>query len=376
MTALYCGFLALILCGSGCRIRSQNDTSNLYDAVVDQQQFVDTYNLNRMVKTARIDGSSVIIETSTWPIRFEFLTPTLFKVRYANREHFLPEYTYSVIDQRPSSPSIDVSDQGTVLKLKTSKIRIDIHKADATFAVFTNDGVERIALTKLFSDAYSDPQRVTLGQAPQKRIALGAQFRMHEAEHFYGLGQKLRGQFDQSLSWRGRKRDMQSLGEHFGNRFDGADGGANGNVMIPFLVSNRGSGLFLDTVYQSYWEFDDPAEKHWYAKADCDQDWEAGLPKCARSELRFYVMVGPDMPSVLPQYAALTGRPLMPPRWLFGFLQSRYGYANWDEVDKAVTALRQDGFPLDGIFLDLQWFGGVPGVFGDSESSIDGHSNW
>lgn len=372
---------AVVLIGiqiSSCRIRSKADDTTLESIdAVDQKKFVAAYNVKRAVTGINQDGLRVELQTTTLPIRLDFLGDRMFKIRYSNRSNFSSEYTYSIAEtfKVDSATKLTLEERDGAYILATPKMKVLVHKADGMITVVGGEGVERVALKSLFADGYTDERNRSPGQSPQKRVLLGAEFSMHEDEHFYGLGQKLRGSFDQSLSWRGRKREIQAPGDYFGNHFDGVDGAANGNVMIPFLLSNRGVGVFFDTVYQSYWEFDDPKQKHWYAKTDCDQDWQAGDPRCARSEMRFYVMVGDNAADVLSQYASLTGPAIMPPRWLFGFQQSRYGYANWDEVDAAVNSLKKDGFPLDGVFLDLQWFGGVPGVFGESDAEINSHND-
>jgi alpha-glucosidase (family GH31 glycosyl hydrolase) len=353
-----------------CRPRS-GGKAHVLGSDVDQEAFRVQFNAKRVVTGFHQDGQRVDITTATLPIRIEFLSETLFKIRYGNRSAFSSEYSFSIAeDFKPKTVSVTAVDQNNQIRMSTNSIQVLIGKDAGTMTVLNSTGQEVLALKNLFADAFADGTRQVSGKPPQKRLLLGAQFTMHDGEHFYGLGEKLRGPFDQSLDWRGRKRDDESPGDSFGNRFDGADGGANGNVMIPFLVTNRGAGLFFDTVYHTYWEFNDPAQHDWYAKMDCDQNWESGSPKCERSEMRFYVMIGAQPSDAIEQYTSLTGRPIMPPRWLLGYQQSRYGYNNWSELESATQSLRADGFPLDGIFLDLQWFGGVPGALATNDNDL------
>ena len=355
---------------TSCRSRSGGD-SHVANVDVDQETFRAQFNAKRAVTGFQQDGQRIDISTSTLPIRIEFLSETLFKIRYGNRSSFGSEYSYSIAEGfKPKTVRVNTVDQNNQIRMTTASIQLSISKDSGTMTVLNSTGQEVLALKQLFADAFSDSARQLPGRPPQKRLLLGAQFAMHDGEHFYGLGEKLRGPGDQSLDWRGRKRDVEATGDSFGNHFDGADGGANGNVMIPFLVTNRGAGVFLDTVYHTYWEFDDPAQHAWYAKMDCDQNWQSGSPKCDRSELRFYVMVGAQPADALEQYTTITGKPIMPPRWLLGYQQSRYGYNNWNELESAAQSLRKDGFPLDGIFLDLQWFGGVPGALAANDGEL------
>ncbi len=69
----------------------------------------------------------------------------------------------------------------------------------------------------------------------------------------------------------------------------------------------------------------------------------------------------------------LVGRPLVPPRKTFGLWMSEYGYRSWDHVRTVVDSLRGNRFPIDGVMLDLYWFGGVKT---DSDDTAMGRLNW
>jgi alpha-glucosidase len=75
-------------------------------------------------------------------------------------------------------------------------------------------------------------------------------------------------------------------------------------------------------------------------------------------------MTGPDLLDLRKDYMELTGRPLVPPKKMFGFWLSEYGYDNWNELEDKLKTLRANNFPLDGFVLDLQWFGGISDVTG------------
>jgi oligosaccharide 4-alpha-D-glucosyltransferase len=56
-------------------------------------------------------------------------------------------------------------------------------------------------------------------------------------------------------------------------------------------------------------------------------------------------------------YTLLTGRQELPPRWIFGNLQSRMAYRTQKEVTSVVKELQAKDFPTDAIILDFYWFG-------------------
>jgi alpha-glucosidase (family GH31 glycosyl hydrolase) len=338
------------------------------------------------------EGNVVNIETSGYPIRLEFLREDLVKIRYANAPTFAPEYTWSV-DPKAKFPGVvpTVEDLENKMIIKTSKLKVRVTESPVLLTVLDANDKVLLETKDFFADLSQDDKNKSPEFKPATRMLLGAKFTMHDDEHFYGLGEKFRGFKDKdhkimdlSLDWRGKRRDKPEDGysdiANFGNTFEGADGGANGNVVIPFLISSRGYSLYFDTHYKTIWEFHNLDQKAWYLKQDCDMDWEVtlpgesqaqGLPKCEKAEMRFYVTVSTDPKTTFSRYTEITGKPLMPPRWMLGFLQSKYGYNNWAETHEVAEKFRKGGYPLDALFLDLQWFGGVPGVH---EDGVENHT--
>lgn len=336
----------------------------------DPVEYANTLRSPRNFVSLSRQGFHFTVETSTFPVRFEFPASDIVKVRFANHKTFSDEYGYSVDPEfKWDSVKVNVEETEERVILRTSDLQVIIDKKPVHFSVLDSNGKFLLQqIDGLTADPALDQENVKPGGPQQQRLIIGAKFKMNFDDHFYGLGEKFRGPYDQSLDWRGRKRDYNASVSQMGNRFEGADGGANGNLMVPFLLNPKRYGLFLDTVYKTYWEFD--SKDTWYVKQDCDQDWAAGLPLCEKSEMRFYIVGSSSVPRVLDAYTQLTGRPLMPPRWMLGYLQSSYGYRNWNEVLSTVNRLQKDKFPVDGIFLDLQWFGGVPGMYSE-DGSVD-----
>ena len=74
----------------------------------------------------------------------------------------------------------------------------------------------------------------------------------------------------------------------------------------------------------------------------------------ATTSLAQYVIAGPQLADVVRRYVALTGAPAMPPRWAFGFQQSRWGYANATDLLAIADRFRSEGIPADALWLDIQ----------------------
>ncbi len=163
--------------------------------------------------------------------------------------------------------------------------------------------------------------------------------------HGYGLGQQFFGTNRQNGDLMTMKR---SPGTYFGNKMVRFDRGAVGNTQIPiaFFLNETGQvyGLFFDNVYGQTWDFRN-AER-----------WKIS----GRGEaIRLLLIPGPEFSQARQRYMELSGKPPVPPRKMFGLWASEFGFDSWREVDRKVNAMRSKGFPLDGVMLDLQWFGGI-----------------
>ncbi len=167
-----------------------------------------------------------------------------------------------------------------------------------------------------------------------------------EADAVYGLGQQFGREGDATANRIGEKRDGL-------NAMTGFNGGANGNTLIPIAYFDRAGtpfALFLDNRYPQVWDFSsDP--------------WQLGVKG---GGFRLHVLTASSLAELRRRYMALSGPPPVPPKAMFGLWLSEFGFDNWREVDGHVASLEADGFPLSGVVLDLQWFGGIGGRGGSS----------
>ena len=151
-------------------------------------------------------------------------------------------------------------------------------------------------------------------------------------EHIYGLGEKFlppdrRGQRIESWNF---------------NTWGATNERAYKNV--PFFVSTRGYGVFLNTTHKVTWDVGSGATSSVSTQIETQDD-----------RLDMFFIVGLRIADVLARYTGLTGRPPVPPRWSFGFWQSKYGYRSWDEVWEVVRKARAERVPMDVIHLDPYW---------------------
>jgi alpha-glucosidase len=156
-------------------------------------------------------------------------------------------------------------------------------------------------------------------------------YRLDAADHFYGIGQvdQLAARVD--LDHRGHLHEVWN--QH----------SPPATTVFPSLLSLRGYGLLIDNPYKATWDlgYSDPSTFSYRAQG---------------GGLQYYVLYGPDLPRLLHSFFELTGFPPLPPRWIFGLLQSRYGYRNRAELEEVARTFRSKELPCDVLILDLFWF--------------------
>jgi alpha-glucosidase len=115
---------------------------------------------------------------------------------------------------------------------------------------------------------------------------------------------------------------------------------------IPFFIGTGGPGgsygLFLDNTYRSSFDFGHVDDRRIAFGA-------------SNGPIDYYVIAGPSLAEVTRRYSDLTGRAPLPPRWAFGYQQSRFGYMTGGEVREVAARLRADRVPTDVIWLDIDF---------------------
>jgi len=150
-------------------------------------------------------------------------------------------------------------------------------------------------------------------------------------DHFYSMGQVNQLEACVDLDHRGHIRDVWN--QH----------SPPATTIFPALLSLRGYGLLIDNPVRARWDLGhtDPQSFSYEARG---------------GGLQYYVLFGPDLPRLMRTYLEFTGFPPLPPRWVLGLLQSRYGYKSRSELEAIAKTFRTKHLPCDGLILDVFWF--------------------
>lgn len=157
-------------------------------------------------------------------------------------------------------------------------------------------------------------------------------FEAEENERFYGLGEA--DQDVDRVPFQLRGRSYQIHHKHLP---------APSRLIFPVVMSSKNYAIVIDNPWIAEFDLDSNKQNKWSYRAQGGQ-------------ISFYFIKGDNLYQIIERYVQLTGKPALPPKWTFGFMQSKYGYRNWKEVEDLVNTFKEKQIPIDTIILDLYWF--------------------
>ncbi|KAJ3617106.1 hypothetical protein MTP99_009103 [Tenebrio molitor] len=130
---------------------------------------------------------------------------------------------------------------------------------------------------------------------------------------------------------------------------------------VPVLYGhgpNGTAGIFLHNAAEQWVEITNDENSQAYIMV------ESGL-------LDLFVLLGPTPTEVVRQYVSLTGTAHLPQLWTLGYHQSRWNYESQDDVKDVVANFTTYNFPLDVIWLDIEYTDGKKYFTWDSNMFSD-----
>ncbi|MDB6147416.1 MAG: hypothetical protein JWO45_1080 [Spartobacteria bacterium] len=150
------------------------------------------------------------------------------------------------------------------------------------------------------------------------------------SEHFYGFGEKFN-----SLDQAGNKVHIMASDI-------GGDKNDFSYKSSPWFMSSRGYGFHLDSTAESYFDMRNGAPDRYTIQN-------------LLGKLKFNVVGGPKLTDVLSRYTGYTGRPYLPPPWVFGTWVSSDIWRTGGEVRYAITKHLANGIPISAFVFDSPW---------------------
>ena len=145
-------------------------------------------------------------------------------------------------------------------------------------------------------------------------------FEFQDGEAIYGLGQHEEG----ILDYRGKTQYLYQQ---------------NMKVALPALVSSRGWGLLVHAYSLMIFRDGELGSYLWVDACDT---------------LDYFFVAGPEFDDIVRGFRFLTGPAALPPRWAFGYVQSKERYKDAAELLAVADEFRERDIPLDCLVLDWQ----------------------
>lgn len=216
---------------------------------------------------------------------------------------------------------ISVDEQESCYEMYTGNLRIRVNKNPLQIQIF--DKWQRL----IFSD-YKEMGHIS----DDKNLRKTAYKVLREDEQFYGLGEK-----SGPLNRRGRSYKMWNSDRPCYSTTEDPL-----YKSIPFFMSNYNYGIFLDNTYKTEFKFGVESNDYYSFEAP-------------NGEFIYYFIFGKDYKEILSQYIELTGKPIMPPKWAFGFAQCRGLYTKEQQALDVAAEFRKREIPCDIIYQDIGW---------------------
>jgi alpha-D-xyloside xylohydrolase len=221
---------------------------------------------------------------------------------------------------RPASVPFTVQESPATLTIASEKLRVVADKKSGALTFFDAAGAE---LTRERAAQPSEINERMISNAPTYEIR--HTFTLTPDESLYGLGQ-----YDQRyMDYRGQEVLLVQT---------------NIGTVVPFLMSTKRYGILWDIYSKMTFRDDASGATLWAESAPTGVD--------------YYFVAGGTMDGVVAGYRALTGAAPMFPKAAFGLFMSKERYKTQDQLVQVVRNFRADGFPLDYIVQDWQYWGG------------------
>lgn len=174
------------------------------------------------------------------------------------------------------------------------------------------------------------------GSVPYLMVSEGDRitYRMEADTRIYGLGEQVRG-----INKRGWIY-VSDCTDDPNHREDTHSLYAAHNFLV--FAEKKPFGIFLDNPSRVTFDLGYTRQDTVVITAD---SWDMDL----------YVIDGESVMDIVHQFRGMIGRSYIPPKWAFGYGQSRWGYRCEEDIREVERRYREAGIPLDSIYLDIDY---------------------
>ena len=154
-------------------------------------------------------------------------------------------------------------------------------------------------------------------------------------EILFGLGESVRGINKRGFLYRSWNSDVF-------NHTESTESLYGSHNLLVFFRPGRLFGIYLDDPGMVTWDLG-------YTR------WDTAEITSENGDLSLYILEEDSLPGIAKAFRQLTGRSYLPPRWAFGYIQSRWGYASEAEIRTVAGEHRKRHIPLDAVCMDIDY---------------------
>ncbi|HEY5584397.1 MAG TPA: TIM-barrel domain-containing protein [Ruminiclostridium sp.] len=226
----------------------------------------------------------------------------------------------------------DGDDLGKVF-ITTDKIELTIHLKPYSIEMKNLISKDKVTVGGSEKDYFINWDSINTGMCyePGNNISIAAEnFSLQHDECIYGFGEKFI-----KLNKVGQTIDL--------NMEDGLGVTTPRSYKnIPFYISTKGYGVFFNhSSLMTFWVG---------SMSACD------IQVAIEDDFLDYFIFSGSIKEIQKNYTTLTGKGSVPPKWTFGYWQSKISYSSAEETLEIAKKMREHQIPCDVIHLDTHWF--------------------
>ncbi|HMJ48151.1 MAG TPA: TIM-barrel domain-containing protein, partial [Ferruginibacter sp.] len=277
----------------------------------------------------------IFISTTGERLSLKAYTNAVIRIQAVrNGEQFFPNHHYEMVASHSMSGQFRIKDDGSFFTVSAGAgiLKLKVFK-------------QPLKLEFIYNSTLLLKEQTSI-QWDHNEIAVT--FKSDTAEHFCGLGHQAYGLVP-SLDLKG-KMARTNYGNYDYNT-DADDWLAQAFLIVPFYLSGKGYGIFLNSTFPNNFSFNN--HNNYSFRIDT---------KSFEGRMDYFFIPGPSFKTILEQYTQITGRPRLPQRSIFGLQLSdkdtplNEGEGWWKNT---IDAHRAAGYPLDHIVNDNRWRAGT-----------------
>jgi alpha-D-xyloside xylohydrolase len=305
-------------------------TATLADAQTKTQAELEQHEFVQAIASFEKTGTGVVFHCATSlgksiDVALTVCTPEILRVQMCPDPELKNVKGLLEIKEDWAPVGFSVSEKPEAVSINTGALRIEFQKNPWKYVLYDKQG--QIVLQEHVKDV--DTQGNFRGLPIGFTTVNGKFYRSNETfslpqeESFYGLGE--------------RYTKLNKVGLRVNGWLANAWGAGSDDTYkaIPFVMSTRGYGIFVNTTFRNRWDMGSRSVVSYTFLIDDPR-------------LDFFIIYGPTLKEVLARYEEITGWPAFPPKKSFGFWFKAPGRATGETAALALAKkFRAMDLPMD-----------------------------